>query len=372
MTSISVIMSTARDNYPILGLPNVHMLQPTIESLKIQSFKDFEFVLVDGLYHLRSNLFSDKEKGGIFDKSKLPFSIEHIPIEHNDRFNHRFPMDNRRWNVCGSLNTGIIHAKGELIVRLDDCCEFDSEYLKKFWEGYKSGYFPQALHIRYLEGKPAYLNDEYRKKGYEFSTSINFGYKTAIENLKERDEILKKIYGENGLVRDTRYKTVKEKGGRMVASDSWSYGYASYTLGSALKVNGYDELMDFDKSLEDSDFGSRLTMAGYSNKFLLDVGLQVIEHEHGGLSNKVIDINGPNIKCNYAIYLTNRRKKRWRANSSILDKNDLEFIRQESLKPPCSPRSNFYDENCNGKWWGIWTKNQPVFDLRAERKLYGL
>lgn len=364
MVNISFIMATARDDFPILGLPKIHLLQPTIESLKIQDYKDFEFIFVDGLFHLRSNLF----KGFPFHGDKLPFPVTHIPIEHNRFFNHRFPMDNRRWNVCGSLNTGIIHAKGDLIVRLDDCCEFTSDYAKKFWEGYKSGYFPQALHIRYLEGKPAYLNDEYRKKGYEYSTSANFGYKNAFES--NRDEILRKLYGDGGLIRDSRYEIVKKEGGRMIASDSWSYGYASFTLESALKVNGYDELFDFDKSLEDSDFGSRLTMAGYANKFLLDVGLQVVEHEHGGLSNKVIDVNGPNVKCNYSIYLINRKKKRWRANSTMLDKNDLDFIRQESLRPPCSPRPNFYDENCNGKWFNVWAKNQPVFDLREERKLY--
>lgn len=356
--TISFIMATARDDYPIIGLPNVHMLQPTIESLKIQTFKDFEFIFIDGLYHLRPELF----KGSPFHKDKLSFPIKHIPIEHNERFNHRFPMDNRRWNVCGSLNTGIIHAKGELIVRLDDCCEFSSDYADKFYSGYNSGYFPQAMHIRYLEGKPAILDEKYRKVGYEMNYSGGWDV--------QRDETLKKLYGENGLVRDSRYQTVARNGGRMVASDSWSYGYASYTLESALKVNGYDELFDFDKSVEDSDFGSRLTMAGYANKFLLDVELQVIEHEHGGLSDKVIDINGPNVKCNYAIYLTNRRKNKWRANSSILDKKDLDFIRQESLRPPCSPVPNFYDENCNGKWWDIWTKNQGIFDLREERKLY--
>lgn len=364
MIAISFIMATARGDFPIIGMPNLHFLQPTIESLKIQDFKNFEFIFIDGLYHLRPKLF----EGEPFHKDKLPFSIEHIPIEHNKLFNHRFPMDNRRWNVCGSLNTGIIHAKGELIVRLDDCCEFSSDYAKKFWEGYQSGYFPQAMHIRYLEGKPAILDEKYRKVGYE----MNYSGGWDIYDKDKRDETLRRLYGENGLVRDTRYQKVLESGGRLVASDSWSYGYASYALESALKVNGYDELFDFDKSVEDSDFGSRLTMAGYANKFLLDVNLQVIEHEHGPLSDKVIDTNGPNVKCNYAIYLINRKKNRFRANSDILTGSDLEFVRHESLKPPCSPVPNFYDENCNGRWWDIWTKSQPIFNLREERKLYGL
>ena len=160
MTSISVILPTARGDYPIVGLPNLHMFQQTIESLKIQTFKDFELIIIDALHHLRPKLF----QGEPFHLGKLPFPVKHIPIEHNDRFNHRFWMDNRKWNVCGTLNTGIIHARGGLLVRIDDCSEFDSDFLKRFWEGYQSGYWPCAMHIRYLGGKPARLNKEYMEK----------------------------------------------------------------------------------------------------------------------------------------------------------------------------------------------------------------
>lgn len=362
MVSISVILPTARGDYPIVGLPNIHMFQPTIESLKIQTFKDFELIIADAIYHLRPKLF----KGEPFHTDKLPFPIKHVPIEHNSKFNHRFWMDHRKWNVCGTLNTGIIHAKGELLVRIDDCSEFGSDYLKKFWEGYKSGYWPCAMHIRYLDGKPARLNKEYRKKGYESSTSVNFGYKNAFE--PDRDEILRKIYGENGLIRDTRYNIVKKEGGKMVAPYDWYYGYSSVSLEAVLKVNGYDELFDGDKSLEDVDIGSRLDMAGYKNKFVLDINHQVIEHEHGPVYNGLVDKTKP-VKCNHSIYLINRKKNRWKANSDLLSKDDIEFIREDSLKPPCSPKPNFYDEDCNGKWFNIWVKNQPVFDLRKERDL---
>ena len=259
MVSISIILPPDRGDYQIDGLPDIHMFQSTINSLKCQTFKDFELIIIDALHHIRPNLF----QGEPFDKDKLSFPVKHIPIEHNDRFNHRFCMDNNRWNVCGTLNTGIIHANGELLVRIDDCSEFESDYLKKFWEGYQSGYFPMAMHIRYLEGKPAHLNDEYRKKGYESSTSSNFGSKNAFE--PNRDEILRKIYGEGGLVRDTRYSYVKDAGGRMTAYVNWYYGYSSISLNEALKINGYDELFDGDRGLSDVDFGSRLELAGNKN-----------------------------------------------------------------------------------------------------------
>lgn len=357
MVSISVILPTARGDYPIIDLPNLHMFQPTIESLKIQTFKDFELIVVDALYHLRPKLF----QGEPFHSDKLPFSVKHIPIEHNNRYNHRFWIDNRRWNVCGTLNTGIIHAKGELLVRIDDCSDFDSNYLKRFWEGYQSGYWPMAMHIRYLGGKPARLNKEYMEIGYE----MNYW-----KNVTDRDNILKKIFGDNGLIRDTRYDIVKKEGGRKIAPPEWYYGYSSVSLDAALNVNGYDELFDGDKSLEDTDMGNRLYMAGYKNKFLLEINNQVIEHEHGPVAKDLFDNDAKSVKCNYAIYLTNRNKNRWKANSGTLSEKDIEFIRNESLRPPCSPTPNFYDEDCKGKMFDMWTKNQPIFDLREERKLY--
>lgn len=358
MPQISIIMSTARDDFPIIGLPDVHMLQPTIESLKIQKFQNFEFIFCDALYNYRPNLF----KGEPFDKEKLGFVVKHIPVEHNSRFNHAFWLGHRRWNICGQLNSCLIHASGELVVRIDDCAEFDSRYLQRIWDEYETGLWLQGMHIRYLEGKPARLNKEYMEKGYEAKLSFTFE--------PNRDELLKKIYGENGLIRDSRYKLVNEGGGRIIGSEEWFYGYSSFTLEAALKVNGFCELFDGDKSLEDSDMGSRLVTTGYNGKFLLDVKHQVIEHEHMAVSSKIVDTNVKPIKCNWSLYQVNKRKNRWKANSRILSEKDVEFVRSESLKPPCSPTPNFYDSDCRGKMFEMWVKNQPVFDLVEERKFY--
>jgi hypothetical protein len=229
------------------------------------------------------------------------------------------------------------------------------------------------MHVRWLGEKPAYLNDEYRKKGYEMNIGGTSGGSGGWD-VGNRDELLKKLYGEDGLIRDSRYQKVVEAGGRMIASSDWYYGYSSVPLEVALKVNGWDELFDADKSLEDSDMGNRLTMAGYANKFLLDVNHQVVEYEHGPVSTKVIDGGVKPIKCNYSLYLLNKNKNRFRANSNVLDSKELKFVRKESLKSPCSPGgvSWYYDENCEGMLFDIWSKNQPQFSLVDERKLYGL
>jgi len=71
--------------------------------------------------------------------------------------------------------------------------------------------------------------------------------------------------------------------------------------------------------------------------------------------------------CNYALFLLNRRKRRWKANAERLTNEDLEFIQRESLKPPCSPTPNYYEDDCKGELFKLWSQHQPIFDLREER-----
>jgi hypothetical protein len=329
-----------------MGLPEWHTFYPTFEALLQQSFKDFEVIVVDALYPKRKE-WLDK---------KWSFPFKYVPVHPN----HRFWLDRKRWNICGTLNTGILHAEGELIVRIDDCSEFDQLFLQKFWDGYNQGYFPLAMHVRYLGGKPARFDQEYREKGYEAKHAL-------IVEKEGRIDVLRRLYGEGGIVRDTRWTTVEQKGGKMIAPSMWYYGYSSISLEAALKVNGYDENFDADKSLEDMDMGNRLAMAGYKNMFLLDVTHSVIEHEHEPIPSEIIAGDVKPIKCNYALYLRNEKRKRWKANSDKLTEEDIEFIRSESLKPPCSPRPDFYADDCEGKLFKLWVDRQAIFDLREER-----
>lgn len=346
MPSISVIMPTARDEHPIVGMPNLRFLEPTLKSLKNQTFTDFEFIIVDALYDERS-----------YDFSKLSFPVKHVPIDPR----HRFWLDRGRWGVCGQLNTALLHAEGELIVRVDDCSEFDEEFLARFWGAYESGLWALAMHIRFLKGKPARLNEEYLAEGYEAKHAETW------DGGVDRGALLKKLYGEDGLIRDSRYDIVKANGGKMIGPYNWMYGYSSFTLEAALNVNGFDEMFDGDKSLEDVDFGSRLEMAGYQDMFSLDVKHQCIEHEHKPIPERLIPSGQKAIKCNYAVMMNNRQKKAYRANDRSLTSSDITYIKEETLRPPCSPHSGMYENDCEGELFNLWASNQSIFDLRGER-----
>jgi len=343
---ISCILPTARESYPIIGLGNVHVLQPTLYSLERQTFRNFELIIVDAVY---------PEKREWIEKRKWSFPIKYVPPHPN----HSFWLRKKRWSVAGMLNTALLYAEGELIVRLDDCCQlFDKDYLAKFWEGYKSGYFPLAMHIRFLEGKPARLNREYLSKGYEAAWS------------PEALPILKDVYGEEGLIRDSRYPLVKANGGRMVAYQNQYYGYSSVSLDAALKVNGWNELCDGQKGLEDVEFGERLVNAGYRNMFLLDVNLQVVEHEHKPIDWLLSKLN----HCNYGLIQYNRRHGIYRANEKPFTLEDCEEIRRE-ICPKCDNlqrclkeplKGGFYIEGEDFSEWLDFAKNN-TFNLREER-----
>ena len=344
MVDISVILATARQSYGIIiGLENLHILEPTFNSLEKQTFREFEVILVDALY---------SEKRQWIEEGKWSFPVKYVPVH----LNHRFWLDRKRWNIGGALNTGVLWAEGELIVRIDDCSEFKPDYLAKFWQGYQSGCFPLAMHIRYLEGKPVRVDEKYLEKGYEAAWS------------PEAEPVLREIYGEGDLVRDTRYPLAEARGGRMTAYPNMFYGYSSFSLESALKINGFNELCDGQKGLEDVEFGERLVNAGYRNMFLLDVDLQVIEHEHYPIAG----LSGEPIVCVYGLIQFNRRQRLFRANEKRLTFEDCEWIRCE-VCPECDNLQRCLGEKLKGKFYiegenfDIWISHQPIFNLREER-----
>jgi len=343
---ISVIMATARRDYPIIGLPDMHLFEPTIRSLVRQTFKDFELIIVDALYGKRERQ----------DFSKLPFPVKYVPPHPS----HGFWVDRGLWGVAGMLNTALLYAEGELVVRIDDCSEFKEWFLERIWEAYQSGYFPLAMHIRYHAGKPARVNEEYLRSGYEARYAISM-------DTEDRVTLLRRIYGENGIVRDTRWPVV-EKAGKMIAPPEWFYGYSSFTLEAALKINGFNELFDGVKGQEDQDFGIRLDMAGYRNVLLLDKDLWVIEHEHYPCEVK----SPPPFKCNYGIIQYERAKGLWRANSWRLSLDDCEWIRC-NICPRCFNYRRCLGERLGGRFYidndlfRLWLTNQRTFDLREER-----
>lgn len=336
---ISVIMPTARDSFGSAHYKSseTHLFEPTVNSLQRQNFKDFEFIVCDLLHPYRKDYFENKN---------LDFPVKHVPVKPN-------PWKKKGlWQVCAQLNTCLTFAEGELIVRIDDCCEFNPDYLEKIWSWYRRGKWSLSLFIRYLKGKPCARQD--------YIKLLPHGGKTP-EDMKRTKEAVLKFFNKGDTIKDTRFKFVEEGSGIYAAPPGWVYGYFSAPLEALLRVNGFDERFDGSKSLEDCDIGIRLGMAGYKAKFILVKNLVVIEHEHGSCSRKVLFGKGKPPKCNHALMLLNQKNNWWRANIHRLSEEQLNFVKEESSRKPCSHVSGRdYDF---GDVFTYWSTHQPIFDL---------
>ena len=92
---ISCILCTARNDYPIIGLDNMFIFEPTFRSLEKQTFRDFELIVVDALYPKRKEWI---------EKHEWSFPVKYVPPHSN----HRFWLDRGLWNVSGMLNTALL------------------------------------------------------------------------------------------------------------------------------------------------------------------------------------------------------------------------------------------------------------------------
>jgi len=328
-TTISIIMSTARDDYPLLGLPKTHIFEPLVSSLNRQSFHDFELVIVDSLYE-------DRDTGPL---DEATFHVKRVPPKQSPW------LDAGMFHSANNFNTGLIHAEGELIVKIDDCMELEGkDHLKTVWDWYNQGFIPLQTYKYYFKGEPAVYSET-------IITDM-----LALGNFTEDDEWFLRmgwsdeVYAVGEAVKDTRLKhfNIEHK----TVSHEWYYGVSSTPIKDALDVNGYDEAMDGCRGLLDLDFGSRLEMKG-CNPFVLDRSLMLIEHLNDSLSPKVIK-RQVNFLDKHAIYNLNREKNRYRANEQVLSDEDIEYIKRKS-------------ETFDPYWFDFWVKNQRTFNLRELR-----
>lgn len=331
MVKISIILPTAREDYPMVGLPETHLFEPTLRSLAAQQFKDFELVVVDALYEKRR---------GYFERNRTDFPVLHIPPKAN-------PWRARRmWMVSTQFNTGLMHARGELIVTIGDCSELPVDLLGRFWELYQKGYLAQAM-VRYHKGGRQTVND-----GQDVDPTKPAAKWARLFNIGEP-------------VVDTRFRFVEAEGGQSVGRmPQWWYGYGAAPLEAYLAVNGFDEALDGGRQ-QDCDLGSRFEMAGHS-RLLLATDLSVIEHAHDFVSAEVFDRSAKQFKCNHAIYLWNRKARRFRANTGPFSKEALDFIKQTTRSSVCSHTGGADYDLWEGFDW--WAANIPKFDLKEERK----
>jgi len=345
MPEISVIINTARSGYSMLGLPGVHHFKYTIDALKRQSYKNFELIISDYIWDKRQ-----------FDWDSIKrnfFPIYHVPITHSIFKKHGYVA------ISGTKNNGIMYAEGNILIFLDDCCTFESNFIARIIEAIKlKKIFPNAWHKK------------------EIGSEIKYD-------------------GNGNPVIDSRYVLFDHYQKDIIIDNFHMYGYSSMTLEAALKVNGFDELMDGSRQLEDIDMGERLKRAGFHISFHKDIF--VVEQEHTDLAPEP-DARGENpwsdnkkedpvkfnnnLKCNGPFhFIKNERKGNdsYLANHRPLNAVELEKVRNcflLSKRDDGSPLCRASNGGCN--WIDkhmkdsmaefLIVQNPPVFSLEEERK----
>ncbi len=205
---ISVIYCTARQG----GLDILK------KSMDQQTFRDFEVIVLDELH---------RESGFI---DVVP------PVKKPNMF----------WNLSASLNEGVRHAKGELIVLLQDYIEVPPDGLQKYWD----------RHLQEPKGLISGVGDQFDQVTGEctFKDPRKYEYKGGYKGF---------------------YVTIPL---------CWEANWGCFPKQAWLDVGGFDEAYDAGWAHDNTDFSDRCQHLGYHT--FLDTDNEVICISHIRLFNE--------------------------------------------------------------------------------------
>ena len=210
---VTVMCNTVRDVDPYRGGQDV--LRCIAADLWAQTMpaSDFEFIAVDGLYPYRA------------DALRLAFAASSFRVTHIGPRQTAMVQDHRV-AIAAYKNSGVVRARGELVVCVDDHCTLDPHYLERAWAAWhRDGVMLAALSAFADETGGVRINDS------------------------------RVIY------LDSNGRCVGPRGGDTAIPPQ--YGFCAVPLEAILAVNGWDEYFDGSQGIEDADFGIRLQKAGY-------------------------------------------------------------------------------------------------------------
>jgi len=368
MVKVSFVMVTARENFPFLNRPDLHVFEPTLESFKNQTLQDWgEWIIVDVLYDQRKDYFKNMT---------LPFKVKHIPAKPNHWIEKGFP------GIATQYNKGIVYADGELLFFTGDSHMVVPEFMERLWNRYQQGYFPSAWYmydhsfseVQYTSGrldvqsaqekyKVAYPEQNttpipYNLSGYTGKkVSIEHRYTTAFKDPKQE------IFPMPWL---------------------WWFGCSSVSLEAMLKINGFNQNFDGDRMLLDCDVGARLDLAGHGSRLALfrDVFLARIPTDVSYWNSKQKK-QGITIKCNYPLIWYARFFNQYRANTKILTDADIKWIKEiwcaqrcpirELCKKehpwqyPFEHKAGYTGHDSSKEHFDYWKTHQTIRNLEEER-----
>jgi hypothetical protein len=283
------------------------------DSLDCQTCKDFELIISDALFNERRQEISELAKS-------YSFRIVHISQSPNKW------IDNGYTAICNAQNKGIAYASGKVCFNIGDGHQFlTKESIERIWHWYEKGFCAQGIFTVYNA-----------KGAVRYKSGKNAGK----------------------LDRDIRANFVERGDGCYF--HKWAdlfYGCSSYPMEVCLKVNGYNELFDGQKALDDVDFGNRLSNAGFNN-FVIDKRIQVAKYEMENCG-----LNNINCKANHSILQHDKRNGIIRANCRAATMDDVESFMEKADWNP-----DYWYWKPDDPDFKLWFENQVIFDLQEIRR----
>ncbi|MBW2674745.1 MAG: hypothetical protein JRD89_15265 [Deltaproteobacteria bacterium] len=186
-------------------------LEPTLRSLELQSFRDFEVIIVDWHAEKRRHI-TERYQGKLRIKhvrdKPSPWHSLKPPPGWEARAEPAFPA------VCNARNSGVVLAEGELLLFMDDNIILEPETLEACWEWFERGYGVKLIRHRW-----------------------NYSGRLRLEPDRCLWEAGWQPYSYRG---------------------AWSHGF-TVSLEDMLKVNGFEEVLcDGTVGAEDIDLSNRL------------------------------------------------------------------------------------------------------------------
>ena len=198
-----------------------HYLEPTLNSLANQTFKDFELIV--------SHKHADIVDKSIFDKYSFPIKLvqEKPSIWHE--IGDKYPT------LCNNINTAVIHSEGELLWRLDDLTFFNDKVVSELYTNWINGKYSTSRTFRCIDYNPQFV-DELDNSNPRKINVCKGGWKAQYKQLTSNTD--------NSIPK------------------AMAWGCSStVSLEDFLKVNGQDELWDGSINGTDMEFGERLARA---------------------------------------------------------------------------------------------------------------
>jgi len=319
---LTVVVATCRPDKPFRHHKDWHVLDRIIENCKKQTFRDFELIIVDLLYDYRSSWLGDRWPD-------LDFPVLHL-IDKSSVF-----RELNLTRICCAKNTGLLYARGKAVVFTDDGQDWSENAFECLAPWARNG-----------AGATCRLH---------------------------RDR------GRGPIEVDSRWMAHKIEGTlrtKVVQADG--IGYLGGTLSMVplekmIECNGFDEMFDGSRQLEDSDMARRLGAAGL--KMALEGHPTVVEYALTECDGRIHRMN-VEAKCNgaYIYPIWNENPKRIRANDHALTDEMLDtFMTGECVRLDSDNRCMESRDECKGSWhrrslMNIYKDQRLVFDLAEMRK----